>query len=225
MIKFFTFLIAILSVSVLAKEQVFFPTEDGGRIQADIFGKGEHGVILAHGGRFNKDTWTNQVDALIEAGFTVLALNFRGYGLSRGPGDEAVMDAPLYKDILGAAEFMKEKGVKTVSVLGASLGAGAAMDAAIKAPEKFRCLVLLAGGGGALPPEQLQGRKLFLIARNDPGSDGRLRMDTLMPYYKKVPEPKRLQILEGSAHAQFLFQTDQAQSVLKEIIEFLKAPK
>lgn len=96
------------------------------------------------------------------------------------------------------------------------------MDAAIKSPNEFRRLVLLAGGGGSLPAEKLQGHKLFIIARNDLGSDERPRLNTLMPYYEKVPEPKRLQILEGSAHAQFLFETDQADNVLKSIVEFLQ---
>ena len=223
MIKFLV--IAMLTLTAFSQEQVFFPTEDGGRIQADIYGKGENGVILAHGGRFNKDSWTNQIGALTNAGFRVLSLNFRGYGSSTGPGDKAVMDAPLYKDILGGVEFLKSKGVKTVSILAASLGAGAAMDAAIKSPNEFRCLVLLAGGGGALPAEKLQGHKLFIIARDDRGSDDRPRLDTLLRYYEKVPEPKRLQILEGSAHAQFLFETDQAETVLKSIVEFLRNRK
>jgi pimeloyl-ACP methyl ester carboxylesterase len=215
----------MLTLSVFSKDQVFFPTDDGGRIQADIYGKGQNGIILAHGGRFNKDSWTNQIGAFTNAGFRVLSLNFRGYGDSKGPGDKAVMDAPLYKDILGAAQYLKKEGVKKLSIVAGSLGAGAAMDASISAPQEFQSLVLLAGGGGALPPENLQGRKLFIIARDDRGSDDRPRLQTLMRYYEKVPEPKRLQILEGSAHAQFLFETQQGENVLKTIVDFISNEK
>jgi hypothetical protein len=35
--------------------------------------------------------------------------------------------------------------------------------------------------------------------------------------------PKALIILDGSAHAQFLFQTDQGERVMREILHFLSA--
>jgi hypothetical protein len=41
--------------------------------------------------------------------------------------------------------------------------------------------------------------------------------------YEKAPEPKELIILDGSAHAQFLFQTDQGDRVMREILRFLSA--
>lgn len=39
-----------------AQDRVTFPTEDGGLIFADVYGTGSHGVVLAHGGRFNKES-------------------------------------------------------------------------------------------------------------------------------------------------------------------------
>ena len=63
---------------VAAQEHVYFPTEDGGVVYADIYGKGERGVVLAHGGRFNKESWQKQAGTLASAGFRVLALDFRG---------------------------------------------------------------------------------------------------------------------------------------------------
>jgi hypothetical protein len=38
-------------------EQVSFPTQDGGLIYANMYGKGDRGVVLAHGGRFTKESW------------------------------------------------------------------------------------------------------------------------------------------------------------------------
>jgi len=35
------------------------------------------------------------------------------------------------------------------------------------------------------------------------------------------PEPKELVVLKGSAHAQFIFETDQGERLLGEIIRFL----
>jgi hypothetical protein len=39
-----------------APEKVSFTTRDGGLIHADQHGRGERGVVLAHRGRFNKDS-------------------------------------------------------------------------------------------------------------------------------------------------------------------------
>jgi hypothetical protein len=41
--------------------------------------------------------------------------------------------------------------------------------------------------------------------------------------YEKAPNPKQLIILDGSAHAQFLFQTSQRRRTMLEILRFLSA--
>jgi hypothetical protein len=42
--------------------------------------------------------------------------------------------------------------------------------------------------------------------------------------YEKVPPPKRFVVLEGSAHAQFIFKTSQGDRLMNEILKFLEAP-
>jgi len=37
-----------------AQQTVSFPNEDGGEIYADVYGEGARGVVLGHGGSFNK---------------------------------------------------------------------------------------------------------------------------------------------------------------------------
>ena len=80
-------LVASVVLSALANAQttVNFPTEDGGVVYADVYGAGEHAVLLAHGGRFNKESWAKQAPVLVNAGFEVMAIDFRGRGKSRGP--------------------------------------------------------------------------------------------------------------------------------------------
>jgi pimeloyl-ACP methyl ester carboxylesterase len=69
----------------------------------------------------------------------------------------------------------------------------------------------------------LKSRALFIVARKDrSGSD--LRLPGIQAQYEKAPQPKQLIILEGSAHAQFLFQTDQSARAMQEIVRFLSAP-
>ena len=104
------------------------------------------------------------------------------------------------------------------------MGGGAAADATIVAePGEIDCLVELGAAAGNLPPEKMKGRKLFIVARDDASEDGP-RLPHIRAAFEKIPEPKRLIILEGSAHAQFLFQTAQANRVMREILAFLAAP-
>ena len=205
-----------------AQKAVSFPTADGGVVSADSYGTGERGVVLAHGGRFNKGSWEKQAKALAAAGFRVLAIDFRGYGQSRGPGDSAPMSAPLHLDVLAAVRYLRKTGAKTVAVVGASMGGGAAGDASILSePGTIGRLVFL-GSAPNDPAEKLKAASLFIVARNDANADG-LRLPGIRAQYEKAPQPKELIILDGSAHAQFLFQTDQGEKVMREILRFLSA--
>jgi pimeloyl-ACP methyl ester carboxylesterase len=209
---------------IVAQEHVSFPTQDGGLIYADVYGKGDRGVVLAHGGRFNKESWEKQARALAAAGFRAMAIDFRGYGQSRGPGQADPLSAPLQWDVLAAVRYLRKTGAKTVSAVGGSMGGGAAADASIEAePGEIDRLVVLGGAAGAGPPEKIKGRKLFIIARDDASGDG-LRLPKVRADYEKIKGPKKLIVLDGSAHAQFLFQTDQAERVMREILRFLSEP-
>jgi pimeloyl-ACP methyl ester carboxylesterase len=212
----------LIAGSAAAQKAVSFPTEDGGVIYANVYGEGERGVVLAHGGRFNKESWDPQARTLAAAGFRVLALDFRGYGKSKGPGDSDVMSAPLYQDVLAAVRYLRKTGAKSVSVVGGSLGGGAAGDASIESrPGEIERVVFL-GSAPNKPAEKLKSRSLFIVSRDDKDGDTP-RLIEIQAKYDKAPEPKKLIILEGSAHAQFLFQTDQAERVMREILEFLSA--
>src|SRR5271165_5271375 len=109
-----------------AQELVSFATDDGGLVYADLYGKSARGVVLAHGGRFNKESWAKQARALEAVGFRVLAIDFRGYGKSRrGTQRKPDDDGPRF-DILAAVRYLRRNGAKTVSVVGASFGGSAA---------------------------------------------------------------------------------------------------
>lgn len=214
----------LLAGLTAAQERVSFPTQDGGLVYADMYGKGDHGVVLAHGGRFNKESWEKQARALAKAGFRVLAIDFRGYGQSKGPGQAQPLAAPLHLDVLAAVRYLHKTGAKTVSVVGGSMGGGAAADASIQAePGEIDRLVLLAASAGG-PPEQLKGRKLFIVSRDDTRGDGVVRLVKIREQYERAPQPKELVILNGSAHGQFIFETDQGERLMREILRFLSAP-
>jgi pimeloyl-ACP methyl ester carboxylesterase len=72
------------------------------------------------------------------------------------------------------------------------------------------------------PAEKLKCASLFIVARDDASADGP-RLPRIRAQYEKAPKPKELIVLGGSAHAQYLFQTDQGERVMREILRFLSA--
>ena len=216
-------MVAILFARAIpAQQTVSFLTDDGGEVYADVYGEGIHGLVLAHGGQFNKESWKKQATILATAGFHVLAIDFRGYGPSRGPGQSNPMDAPLYFDVLAAVRYLRKIGAKSVSVVGASMGGWAAGEASIRSePGEIDRIVFL-GSAPLGSAEKLKARSLFIVARDDTSEDGP-RLPGIRAQFEKTPEPKQLIIVDGSAHAQFLFQTDQGEKVMREILDFLSA--
>jgi len=210
----------LLPVAAAAQKTISFPTEDGGIVFADLYGTGERGVVLAHGGRFNKESWAKQAQTLAAAGFEVLAIDFRGYGPSHGPGDSSPMDAPLKFDVLAAVRYLHKNGAKSVSIVGGSMGGGAAGDASIASQPGEIDRVVFLGASPNDPADKLKSASLFIVARDDASGDG-LRLPGIRKQYEIAPQPKELIVLDGSAHAQYLFQTDQGDRVMREILRFL----
>jgi alpha/beta superfamily hydrolase len=202
-------------------KEVSFPTSDGGTIYGDLYGAGDRAVVLAHGGRFDKATWGMQAHALVKAGFRVLAIDLRGYGRSHGPGDADIFSAPLHLDVRAAVRYLRQTGARSVSAVGGSLGGHAAASASIDAPGEIDRLVMLAATTSS-PAEKLPGRKLFIVARDDASGDGP-RLPGIRAQFEQVPEPKEFVLLDGDAHAQYLFATDQRDRVMGEIVRFLTA--
>jgi lysophospholipase L1-like esterase/alpha/beta superfamily hydrolase len=220
--RFVLFVISLLAVlTAVAQESVTFPTQDGGSVEAHHYGSGERGLVLVHGGRFNKESWEKQARILTNAGFNVLAIDLRGYGKSKGPGDSDLYTAPLHLDVLAGVSYLQKHGAKKVSLLGGSMGGGAAAEAcALLKPEDLDAVILLA----AIPehPEQMRGRKLFILARDDVGPGDVPRLTKLNEQLPNVPDPKKLVVLDGSAHAQFIFASPQGERLMSEILAFLR---
>lgn len=218
-------LIFVLGLSTLtvAQHGITISTDDGGLVRADLYGRGTRAVVLAHGGRFSKESWRDQAKALESKGFRVLAIDFRGVGCSTGPGQADFDHAPFEKDVLAAVHYLKAHHAKSVSVVGGSFGGAAAGDASIESlPGEIDRIVFL-GAAPNLPADKLKSRSLFIVARDD-GNDAGLRLPGIRAQYEKAPEPKELIVLDGSAHAQFLFQTDHGARVMREILRFLSMP-
>lgn len=199
-----------LLVQAQPPQTVSFPTRDGGEIYANLYPAGKRSIVLAHGAIFNKESWEPLAQFLAENGLTVLAIDFRGYGKSR-PGRQS---RAMELDILAAIQFLKQSG-HNVSVLGASMGGGAAARAAIAAePGAIDKLILLSPVPVA-HPKKMQGNKLFIASKDEPMAS------QVKAQYRLAPEPKQLQLIDGSAHAQHIFKTGHGEELRKIIVDFL----
>lgn len=199
---------------------VTFRSEDGVAVGGHAYGSGPRAVILVPGGHGIGATWDRQARRLARAGFRVLAIDYRGRGAVDGvkPDDEKA-----HLDVIGAVRRLRADGARQVSVVGASWGGWAAGTAAVAAPGLIDRLVLLAHSPFD-HPERLSGRKLFIVAAGDRDGAGRLRLDSIRAQYASAAEPKRLVVLDGAAHAQFLFLTPEGERLQSEIERFLRAP-
>jgi pimeloyl-ACP methyl ester carboxylesterase len=214
----------ILAALVGSQESVSFPTEDGGIVYADVYGEGDHGVVLAHGGRFTKESWATQAQTLASAGFRTVAIDFRGRGQSRGGPASESRDDGIQFDVLAAVRYLRQTGATTVSVVGASMGGWAVAQAAVEAePGEIDRIVLLAHSA-IDQPERMKGRKLFVTTRDDVRGQGVPRLPEIREQYEQAPDPKELLILDGSAHAQYIFDTEQGERLMREILRFLSEP-
>lgn len=212
----------LLTSATTAQKPISIPSEDGGKVSANLYGNADRAVLLVHGGRFTKESWAPQAPLLVAAGFEVLAIDLRGFGQSHGPGEADPSDAQLALDVLAGVRYLHGRGAKTVSIVGGSMGGAAAGDACISShPGEIDRIVML-GAAPNLPAEKLKSPALFIVARDDTSGYGP-RLPGIRAQYEKAPQPKKLIVLEGSAHAQYLFQTDLSDRVMREILQWLSS--
>jgi dienelactone hydrolase len=123
----------------------------------------------------------------------------------------------LYLDVFAAVEYLRSKGVKTVSLIGASMGGGAVAKAAVEAKEgEINSVILLSPVPIQAPEHMKAGRFLFIASRDEP------LVSKVREQYERAPEPKALKLLEGRAHAQHIFKTKQVDELTKTIVDYLR---
>lgn len=198
----------------VASRELTFPSPDGGQVSGDLYGSGKHGVVLAHGRIFDKSTWRPLANRLVQEGLVALPIDFRGYGATKAGGEQGA----LYNDVLAAIRYLHGAGFEEVSVVGASMGGGAAARAAIESVAGEIDRLILLSPVPVENPETMVAGALFYIV-----SGGERLAASVKEQYERAPEPKRLEILEGDAHAQHIFKTDLGDDLTDLIVEFLLA--
>jgi pimeloyl-ACP methyl ester carboxylesterase len=100
-------------------------------------------LLFLHGWRSNSTLWFQLFPALKEAGYSILALDFPGFGKSQMPKQALFLQN--YVDIV--AEFMHKLGINKAAVIGHSHGGRVAIKLAAEQPERIEKLVLVDSSG------------------------------------------------------------------------------
>jgi dipeptidyl aminopeptidase/acylaminoacyl peptidase len=115
---------------------VVLRANDGTRLAGWLMtpnGPGPHPAVVYFGGRSEEVSWVARDAGTLFPGMTVLAMNYRGYGDSRGiPGEEhMVEDGCMLFDWLCSRQNVD---AARVAVVGRSLGSGVAVQVAKERP-------------------------------------------------------------------------------------------
>jgi hypothetical protein len=207
-------------------ERVAIAVDGGSAIAGVVFPAQEtrdtgYWVLLLHGNAasaFSADQLRHG-EVLRGAGFSVLSIDYRGFGMSPGAPSEAAM----YADAEAAFDSLVHRGVaaERVILLGHSLGSGPAVALATR----HRAAALVLFGAFTSIPDAAAERYPWLPVRyvasvqfdslarmpsvHIPVVIAHSRADTTIPYthalklYAAAPEPKRLLIFDSSSQDGF----------------------
>lgn len=165
--------------------------EDGLRLCGDCWGNPQAPlVLLLHGGGQTRHAWKRTGELLARRGFHAVALDARGHGDSDWAAGGAYSPDDMAEDIIAVAA---EIAAPQTALVGASMGGGAALVAAARAPSRCDALVLV----DIVPRMEVAGIHA-IWAFLDRNTDG---FDTLEEVHEAVasyqPHRKRKRNLEG----------------------------
>jgi 3-oxoadipate enol-lactonase len=122
----------------------------GARLYYEVHGRGP-AVLFVHGSGGHHAAWWQQVTALRDD-YTVITMDLRGFGCSRWDGDHD--SAAFPGDIIAVLDAVAAEGGPGRAVLvGQSIGAAAALRAALDRPDRASGVVLAHSLGGLKHPE------------------------------------------------------------------------
>lgn len=108
-----------------AGEAVRLTNSAGHSLAAVELGNGHLGVVLAHQSEGSLCEWLPFGRYLAERGYRVLTFDFAGYGSSTPTRQKTYVE-----DLRTAVEYLRERGVTHVAIMGASMGATMSVVAA-----------------------------------------------------------------------------------------------
>ena len=171
----------------------------------------------------DQKSWQPFAGHIAGRGFTALTFDFRCFGLS-DCGKMGQSESLFTQDIRAAIRFLRERGLKRIACMGASMGGTACMNAVLD--QELAGMVVIASTAplymGKQYPEDLVNPampKLFIVADKD-------RYAQVVPatsfLYDRSPEPKKLKTFPGTVHGTELFATDSGAELRDLLTHFME---
>jgi pimeloyl-ACP methyl ester carboxylesterase len=156
-----------------------YTTTRGNRIHYYEGGSGAP-VVLVHGLGSRAEDWANLMPQLKQAGFHVYAIDLLGYGRSARPADATYS---ISEEALYVEDFLAQRDLQKVNLVGWSMGGWVSMRVALDQPERIGRLVLCNSAGIRFEPT-------FTIFDFEPTTVPAVRhlYSLLMPQPAKVPD-------------------------------------
>jgi fermentation-respiration switch protein FrsA (DUF1100 family) len=130
----------------LAFEDVSFPARDGTGLGGWFIPtpRADRAVIFCHGHAGSMDPDVQYAPWFHQAGFNVLMFDFRAHG--RSAGERVSFGALERQDLQGALDYLAQRGIERVGVLGFSMGGAVAL---LTAGQDERIAAVVSDGGFA----------------------------------------------------------------------------
>ena len=145
-------------------------TQDGVTLHANMSGRGGNAVLLIHGRDKSGVVWKLFAEKLVAKGMRVLTIDLRGHGGSgKAPQSGDAAYPMMIEDVRSGLKTLQRYELKSLSIVGADVGANLALQAAAE-NDSVSNLVLLSPGfniKGIKATQYLEGygeRPLFLAA-------------------------------------------------------------
>lgn len=195
-------------------KEVTFNSADGGKVQGSLFGSFPDVVILAHGKVFNKESYYDLCDVFLKNKISSLAFDFRGYGISK-PGSGGLN--AYGEDIIGAVNFTKKFDfVKSISLLGSSMGGAAVLNASkLYTPAEIKSVI-------ALSPVAIEDVGFIDVPIHYIGTEGEQFAEGINKMFIHTKSPKTIHLFKGTAHGQNIFGTDAREELISLLISYIK---
>jgi alpha-beta hydrolase superfamily lysophospholipase len=130
--------------------QVLVP--NGPTLRGERHGDAARWAVLVHDEGEDIDAWSSLIHPLVRAGYSTLAFDLSGHGISDGEWDPA----RLHEHVLAVLALAQARGAERLYLVGAGAGATAAMAAA--GAQEVRALVALSPRSGleGLSPDAIR---------------------------------------------------------------------